>query len=352
MTWALALILALAVGADAQAQPLVVGYNQGWIDGKYGHDLTTRFNPADWARIFARAHASGGQAVRVWLFEGRTKEGVAWRGTEPVGLVPGFLDNVRTVAALAEEVGVQIYWTGLSGNWAASWGRRNGYTYRHYNLLNNRYGRAEAWRSTVLKPVLKVLRERPAVNYGYDLMNEVQGSLRFGYWPDRWAGARRFVRDEAAFVHAHAPGLKVTASVGHHTAAGDLLDGRLDGLGLDFFDVHVYTNDPQIPRGQELAAHARRNGIPIVVGEFGQRTRDVDDALQVRVTQAILSSACRYGFAGAFAWRLEDEQAGDGSHFTFWGRDDTPRPAVNVMQRYGRPRGRVGLGGQIEGLGR
>ena len=138
------------------------------------------------------------------------------------------------------------------------------------------------------------------------------GAVRVWFWSDGWKGARRWMRRTVSFVHRRAPGLRVTVSSGHHTWARDVLRGRFDGVGLDFLDVHVYTNGTRIPHGAALARHARRRGIPIVVGEFGQKKEGVDTDLQARVTRGILSDAKRLGFRAVFAWRLEDQQAHSG----------------------------------------
>jgi len=320
----------LALASIAQAGELTIGYNQAWIDGSYGHDLTDRFDADAWERILRRTREGGGSALRVWILEGRDKEGVVWDGHRPVGVQPELLANLRALIGLAERHRVQLYWTLLSANWPAHWPKGTIASERQHNVFNDKYGHGALFRERVLGPILQVLTEKPQVNYGLDLMNEVQGSVRAHFWPDGWAGARAFLRAMTAYVHAHAPGLKVTASSGHHTAAWDLLRGRFDGLGLDFYDVHVYEDAGRIPWGRLLAWHARRRGLPIVVGEFGQQDAADDPALQARVTRSLLRRARQLGFSAAFAWRLEDRQAHD-LRFSFY-EGDRARPALNAMR--------------------
>lgn len=321
-------VLSVLGGAPlAVGQSLTVGYNQGWVEGGWGHDLTDRFDAAAWTRILRRTREGGGRVLRVWLHEDRAYEGVVWDGHRPEGVEPAFLDNLRTLGALAEAEGVQLYWALIDGNWHGGKGLAFD---RQFNVCNDRYGYGARFRERVLGPVLDVLQERPQVNYGLDLINEVQGAVREHVWPDGWSGARRFLATTAAFVHARAPGLKVTASSGHHSAAWDLLLGRFDGLGLDLYDVHVYSDRGKIPFARLLARHARCKQLPIVVGEFGQKSKQVDPALQARVARSLLAQARRRGFAAAFAWRLEDEQAHD-RRFSFYD-GERPRPALNVMR--------------------
>lgn len=322
---------ALLLGGALQAagQGLTLGYNQGWIEGGYGHDLTDRFDAGAWERVLRRTRAGGGSVLRVWILEGKAKEGVIWSGHRPTGVEPALLANLRTLVSLAEREGVQIYWALLDGNWPEHWAKGLDFD-RQFNVLNDKFGHGARFRERVLGPILDVLRERPQVNYAFDLLNEVQGSVRAHLWPDGWAGARRFLAATSAFLRARAPGLKVTASSGHHSAAWDLLCGRLDGLGLDFYDVHVYSDSGKIPYGWVLARHARRRGLPLVLGEFGQKSAKLDPALQARALRGALADAKRLGFAAVLAWRLEDQQAHD-LRFSFYD-GDRPRPALNVMR--------------------
>lgn len=345
----LALLLCLAWSPLAQGQGRTLGYNQGWIDGSWGRDLTDRFEVSAWERILRRTKQGGGSAVRIWLLEGKSKEGVIWDGHRPVGVEPSLLANLRVLIALAEAEGVQIYWTLLDGNWHWDTGSgAQGVEFeRQFNVFNDRYGHGALFRQRVLGPILQVLNERPGVNYALDLVNEVQGAVREGFWPDRWSGARRFLETTTSFVHGRAPTLKVTASSGHHSASWDLLCGRFDGLGFDFYDVHVYSDSGRIKQGWFLARHARRQGLPIVLGEFGQKSKQSDPALQARVVRRALAHAKRLGFAGVFAWRLEDRQAHD-LRFSFYDGDQ-PRPALDVMRAAAglSPVDRTGLTGAL-----
>lgn len=316
--------------ASAVGAPPTLGYNIAWIEGKYGRDLSAAYDPRDWERVFARARSGGGEAVRVWLCEGRAREGVRWEGARPVGVDSGFLERVGRVAARARSHGLRVYWTLLSGNWPAHWGRDGLAFERWRGLLCEGNPCAEAFRQEVIGPILDVLAREPDACYGLDLLNEVQGALRAGVWPRGWCGARRWLQRTAAFVHARAPWLKVTASSGHRTAVRDLLWGRFDRLGLDFHDVHAYDDRGRLPWGVLLALRTRARGLPLVLGEFGQASSREDAPLQARATEGFLQSAERLGLAAAFAWRLEDRQP-RGRRFAYYA-DGAPRPALGVAR--------------------
>lgn len=328
----LVILLALATPALAQGG-MVVGYNQGWIEGKYGRDLTSAFDENDWRKMLVRTRESGGSALRMWLFEGQPCDGVVYDGHKPVGVEPSFLANVRRVCELAKEEGVKVYWTGFDGNY---FGAPSGLEFdRRWNYLNDKYSFGTAFLTNVLGPVLDVIKERPDACYAFDVMNEVQGSMHWNFWPDGWEGARRFMSTWTAFVHGRAPGLKVTVSSGWGNSTQDILAGRFDGLGFDFLDVHIYSDATTIKNGAKLAAHARSKGLPIVLGEFGQEKKTIDPQLQARITRGILEDGKRLGFAAVFAWRLVDEQEHD-KRLSYWD-GETPRPAVAVVKELAPP---------------
>jgi hypothetical protein len=242
----------------------------------------------------------------------------------PAGVDPALVQNIPTVAALARASGVQVYWTLMDGavplhGLVMSQLDKD----RSWNVYNGDWGMGDAWRRNVLGPVLDAIaKDRDAV-YAIDILNEIEGPVASDLFRGRWLGARRFMADTAAFVHARVPGLRVTSSAGWQDAPWDILLGYFDGVGLDFLDVHAYDDKGKIPLGDMLASHARSKGVPIVLGEFGQASKAKDPALQSKVVSAFLADAKRLGFEAALAWRLEDEDP----RFSFFD-GATPRPAV------------------------
>lgn len=324
--------LLLALAGPLSAAP-TLGVNQGWVEGGFGRDLSSGWDPDAWRALLRRTRDSGAKVLRVWLFEGHPFEGVRWELHRPAGLEPGFAEHVRALGALARAEGVAIYWTALDGNWPAYVG--DGLPReRAWNVMNDRYGYGAEFRRNVLGPVLDAIMAEPQAAWGFDLINEVQGCLKGkGGFADGWTGARRFVREWADFVHQRAPGLRVTASAGHGEGSLDIVRGRYDGLGLDFYDLHTYWDGGLPPLLGRLAArHARLRGKPIVLGEVGQLSKRVDDGLQARTMESALRAAEKLGFAAVFPWRLEDRQAHD-TRLSLW-TDAGPRPAVEVMRRW------------------
>ncbi len=321
-------LLALLSSPVVAQDGFVLGYNQGWIEGKFGRDLTSAFDENEWRKVLARTRESGGSTLRVWLFEGQPCEGVIYDLHDPVGVDQQFLANIRRVGELAREERVKLYWTGFDGNF---FGPPSGIEFdRRWNILNDKYGFGTRFQQNVLGPVLDAIMEKPDTVYAFDVMNEIQGSMHHNFWPDGWDGARRFMSGWTRFVHGRAKGLRTTVSSGWGDSIKDLLKGRFDGLGLDFLDVHMYSDSTRIEKGKELVARARSQGVPIVIGEIGQKKQAIDPTLQARIVKGVVEDAKKLGFAGVFVWRLIDEQAHD-KRFSFWD-GDVPRPAVAVMK--------------------
>jgi hypothetical protein len=333
---ALSLALVLSGAVSALAGGFEVGFNQAWVAEAYGRDFTTGWNALETDLIFARAKAAGAESVRLWLFEGMEKDGAVFDGTRATGTAPGFLEHIEWTCQAARRHGVKIYWTGMNGNWF--WPKNTRWSHIHYNVLNDRFGDGFSFRQRVLAPTLAVIARYPDTTFAFDVMNEVEGSVTQWFWSDAWTGARRWIAQEVAFVRARLPGVPVTASAGWDTATDDILSGKLSGLGLDFFDVHLYNDQGAIPKALPMRMFGWRTGKPVLLGEYGQAAQRYDDALQSRVTGAFLNNAKSLGWMGAFAWRMDDERPATPTWVPYhsYFKDDRERPAVGVIREFAR----------------
>lgn len=127
----------------------------------------------------------------------------------------------------------------------------------------------------------------------------------------------------------------MTATFGWGFAIWELLREPLSGQDVDFFDVHVYGDDPKLVQCDDLRRFSRKTGRKIYLGEFGQSSKAFDDFVQMKITQGYLSEAKRCGLAGAFAWRLSDVRPGFNPEARFsyeaYGR---LRPAFKTFQNF------------------
>jgi hypothetical protein len=321
-----------AAGGDA-ALPLptpsfLVGYNEGWFGANYGTDLTTNFDLDFVAQTFDGILAAGGHLVRLWLFEYREGFVLGTYAPQTQGLDPALLVNLGQVLTAARVRGLWVYLTALEGNEMQKIPELRDY---YWNLLNNVYGEGDAYNNNVLAPVLTLLDEHREVLYGFDLMNEIQAPRSVGLWADPIGGPRAWMQRTTAFIKARTPWLRVTSTAGWDNCQYDIIAGFYSGLGLDFYDLHQYSDDGAYAGATAVCNQAAADGVPVILGEFGQKTQVIDDLLQYNVTGAFLWNARGLCFTAALAWRYDYGP----SCWDFLRQDGSYRPAVSVMQTYG-----------------
>ena len=308
----------------------IVGYNEAWIGPWFGTGLTTDFDPAYVDHVLDGIAAGGGKVVRVFLFE--LLQGITLGPATPrsQSLSPQLLANVDTLLQKARQRGLWVYFTGLESNQMAL--VQEAPYYR--DLLTNTGGEQDAFHQNVLGPLLQVLDAHQDNVFGYDIANEFDAAKSDGMAgpPLDPAGPRAFIQRTRDFIKSRSPWLRVTCTVGKGgTAQYDLISGFLSGLGLDFYDVHLYSDDATYGGQTALCARAQQDGIPLYLGEFGQKTQVWNDVLQYNVTAGFLYGAKNSCFAGALAWRYDSSEA----TWAFELADGGMRPAVQVMQLYG-----------------
>jgi hypothetical protein len=93
----------------------------------------------------------------------------------------------------------------------------------------------------------------------------------------------------------------------------------------------MYTDTGTYPGATAVCAQAASDGVPVILGEFGQHTETSDDTRQYNVTEAFLSTARSLCFTAALAWLYDYGP----SCWDFLREDGSFRPAVSVMQYYG-----------------
>jgi hypothetical protein len=161
------------------------------------------------------------------------------------------------------------------------------------------------------------------VIYGFDLINEIEAAINAGYFSS-WTAARTWIQNMTAFVKSYpcATGvtptcttigqwLPVTSTAGWGYAVQDVTMGEFSGLGLNFYDVHVYSNSGT-NWGQSALCTNTPDPLPFVLGEYGQNSSTVNDTLQNTVTTNFLNAAKNAKnaaksscFSSALAWKYE-----------------------------------------------
>lgn len=290
---AVAVLLFHAVAAAAQTAQLPVrgrpqyvhGINIGWFAGRYGNDIG--LNPLHvewgtgydgplydtWLQDCGRMNVN---VVRIWLFEGH--EGLLFDANGHVrGLQPQFLANFDDLLKRIHRRGLAaelVLLNHLLGDLPK-------------NYVTDAAARA-ALIEHAIQPLAKRHRGHPAI-FAYDLINE--GNLAGASWPQ----LRAFAQEAAAAIHTVAPRTLVTMSTQRWDFDSPQEHAeKLGGLGLDFYEFHLYSDHPDLPPKPDWLDK------PLLLGEYGPSTWS--EAAQNAAGDALIAQARDRGYAGSAAW--------------------------------------------------
>jgi hypothetical protein len=184
-------------------------------------------------------------------------------------------------------------------------------------------GQQDAYIEHAVKPITQRLKGNSAI-FAFDIINEIESEVfATGRHKVTHEQAQAFIRRCARTIKSEDPKRLVSSGSGF-TGWKAVQEGHYKGLGLDFYDIHVYTDDGYLPHVRELNVDK-----PVIIGECGQKTRKDDDALQQRVVPAILRNALEKGYAGCFIW----EYGPAGRYWKIVRDDGTHKPVVDDIQR-------------------
>jgi hypothetical protein len=326
--------------------PFWVGYNEAWFGANYGTWLTSnpfyqaasRFETTlgvidAWFAGMAKGNA---KIVRIWVFP--QLQGIVLGPSRPrtQRLTSDFARNLNIVFTKAEKHGLKVYVTVLNGNdMTAAVGHPRLQAY-YTNLLLNKYGEREAFKARIFGPLLNIMNNfnmhHPNVIFGLDLMNEIEAPIRSNYFPQFWQDARHWIENMTAFVKSKSPWLPVTSSAGWDYSVLEITLGLFSGLGLDFYDLHVYADSGKFSGLTALCDKIATDRVPIILGEYGQKSQTYDDVAQLTSTATFLYEAKSHCFSGALAWKYEEPTQ---TWLTHLRPDGTFRPAYYAIQFYG-----------------
>ncbi len=230
----------------------------------------------------------------------------------PNQLAPDFKANLDALLTQAHQMGLKVYLTVLNGGDMKSWANNSALPQmRRYfqNLIRDRTTKANF--KLVLNDLLTVLNAHRGDIYGLDFVNEIEAPLNAGstYFPGGWIDARAWIAEMVSYIKQNPNYLSfpfpITAAAGYSFAAQEITLGLFSGLGLDFFDLHEYTDSGQYSGQTALCNKVRSDRQQIILGEFGQKSTTYSDAIQNNATTAFLYGAARSCFSGALAWKFE-----------------------------------------------
>jgi hypothetical protein len=215
-------------------------------------------------------------------------------------------------SALAITNNLKLYITALNANDANVATPRNYpalHTY-YQNLFSNSAA-TQAYEKNVLAPILSAMSQFNAlypnanVFYGFDLINEIEAAINAGYFSNSWTGARAWIQNMTKYVTGQAPWVPVTSTAGLGYAVQEVTLGLFSGLGLNFYDVHIYSDSGQYSGQTALCSKTKSDKLQIVLGEYGQKSTTVSDTIQNTATTNFLNGAKNSCFSSALAWKYE-----------------------------------------------
>ncbi len=332
LRWTSALCM-LSVSTMASAGSLTagftVGYNEAWFEN-YGAWLASNplFGETSAFSSFNNGSCSSdsglvstmlsgmaqgnAKVVRIFLFP--ALQGINFipsASPQTQGLTPEFLGNLATVFMLAKNCNLKLYITALNANDATL---SNPTLQAYYHNLFSNSVETNAYESSVLWQILGKISQLnalyPNVIYGFDLINEIEAAINAGYFS--WTGARTWIQNMTTYVNKQVfsgvqvgSWLPVTSTAGWGYAVQEVTLGLFSGLGLNFYDVHIYSDSGTYSGQTALCSKTKSDKLPIVLGEYGQKSSTVNDNTQNKATTNFLNGAKSSCFSSALAWKYE-----------------------------------------------
>jgi hypothetical protein len=330
----------------------LLGANLPWV--RYGLDIGASSMTADGGlhadanavglldAAFARLERDGVEYARVFLFcDGRAGIRFAADGT-PEGLDAAVFPDLDVLLATAERHGIGLvlvlFDAGLMAAPALIDGLRCG---GHGDVLSEEAKR-EALLERVVEPLLRRYGTHPTVE-AWDLFDEpdcVSQGMHCPYPESRGGGWRRRAGTLAGMVRAHLFGAadapkahlvetgamraflgSAVQAVHRHTGALATVGlastanlGLVEGLGLDFYQVHWW--EPYGDATLRRAVADFRLDRPLVLGAFTATAR-------TKSVKTVLDTARSAGYGGALLWsvRAVDARGGQDGQLAQWARN-------------------------------
>ncbi len=268
----------------------IKGANLAWLDGNYSTylgvdphhtDYGVGWNATDMNNALYNLHSIGVKVVRLWLFQDDQGCNLDSNGNV-TSVTSEFWQNLDTTVQYAKNNDIALYLTLNNGR--ADFQENS-------TLLN-------AFINNALIPLVDRYKGNNTI-FAIDAMNEIDGTVAgdTGNYTDTgstWAEAQAYMKTVAAAIHNADSTRLVSTSTGYHTWTNL---SYFKGLGLDFYDFHVYADNGYVPTVASLDVDK-----PIYVGESGQGTNELSDSLQNTAEANFLSNSDSGLYAGLGIW--------------------------------------------------
>ena len=307
------------------------GINHAWLDGKYDHDFALNHLHPSWGVEYNASHVEnylsdmqnmGAKVVRLWLMEGL--EGLVFDSSrnKVTDLRPELLTNFDDFLKRCKNHGLFCYLC-LTDTFL-NVGERN-----YLSILTDEQ-RMNSYLENAVRPIAQRYGNNPNI-FAFDIMNEPESDIsgNNGNWTPNgvsWQQMQNFLSKNVQVIKEEAPNLLVSAGSGYH-GLENVTAGFYSGLGLDFYDAHIYDDNGNFPSFNSLGLD-----LPCLIGEYGQASGSWNDELQRSVTQNLINNSFNNDFAGELIWQYN--YPGCSEIYTLINSDSSWRPACFEIQDF------------------
>lgn len=285
------------------------GINLPWFNGIYDHDLGPNPHHPDWgiwydgetvSKSFRDIKNIGFDVIRIWLME--SAEGLILDDAHIItGLDSTFLRNLDDLVNRAYNEGLKLYLC-LTDKWMVDC---NTPSPLPSPLRDPR--QKDAYLERAVKPIARKFKQTETI-FAFDIFNEIESEIKAEALANEELmrqeieHARAFIRRNVEAIKGEDLHRQVSAGSGCHGWA-PIQAGHYNDLGLDWLDFHAYNDAGTLPDINTLNI-----GKPLIVGEFGQCTREENDIIHRDSIRAFLQNATSKGYAGCFLWAYGPEK--------------------------------------------
>jgi hypothetical protein len=277
------------------APVLVRGVNLPAFEAQTGHDLGKNpFRPGDavWYKAdavdkqFQELADIGFNVIKMPLFE--NGEGLKVKDGSVSGLDETFTKNLEDLVERARAHKVKLYLAFTDG-WPQ--GLKNPASDKKAQ---------DAYFKNAVGPIARKFKANEGV-FAFDFATNASG-LTMAAAPAlagkesteakavTWDQARAFIKSGIEVIKKQDPERLVTSGGASLESIGK---GQYANLGLDFYDLKVFSDKGELPIAREL-----RLDRPVIVGSFGQSAGELSDEAQASALKAFVLSAPKKGYAG------------------------------------------------------
>ena len=235
----------LALSTPAKAGIGLFGGSLAWTS--YGHTFTSAYNSGTIGTYLNEFKSNHLNYVRVWVCEGLDGLTIDGNGN-CTGISSQLISNVQNFVWQANNLGITVEFVFINYQDVLN----------HPNLVTNSNN---MW-SLINNGLVPLGKAVQGYNCQFDLINEGDHSVSYV----GWGYLRQWVINAKWALNQNGVNRWVTMSDSNYADLTNNLSGTVGGLGLNFYEYHMYNDQGWCPVASYLG------GVPVELNEFGAAT--------------------------------------------------------------------------------